>query len=142
MGQFISCMVRNSSAWFKLKFASFIVVVLQLSPSAFLGNARKKDKYKRMKQQEVKKELKMKGGGKVTPVNGMNYFGSIFWIACNFMLHTSMVILIPKIKTQLLGHFLPNLVVLSFFAILYVIMAVFGNSKDESIKSWRQSYSG
>ena len=39
-----------------------------------LGNARKKDKYKRMKQQEVKKELKMKAakaGGKVTPVNGM-----------------------------------------------------------------------
>ena len=134
-------MVRNSSAWFKLKFASFIVVVLQLSPSAFLGNARKKDKYKRMKQQEVKKELKMKAskaGGKVTPVNGMNYFGSIFRIACNFMLH-SMVILRPKIKTQLLGQFLPNLVVLSFFAILYVIMAVLGYSKDESIKSWRQS---
>ena len=67
-------MVRNSNAWFKLKFASFIVVVLQLSPSAFLGNARKKDKYKRMKQQEVKKELKMKAakaGGKVTPVTGM-----------------------------------------------------------------------
>ena len=133
-------MVRNSSAWFKLKFASFIVVVLQLSPSAFLGNARKKDKYKRMKQQEVKKELKMKAskaGGKVTPVNGMNYFGSIFRIACNFMLH-SMVTLRPKIKTQ----FLPNLVVLSFFAILSVIMPVFGYSKDESIKSWRQSYSG
>ena len=87
-----------------------------------------------MKQQEVKKELKMKAskaGGKVTPVNGMNYFGSIFRIACNFMLY-SMVILRPKIKTQLLGHFLPNLVVLSFFAILYVIMAVFGYSKDES----------
>ena len=131
-------MVRNFSAWFKLKFASFIVVVLQLSSSAFLGNARKKDKYKRMKQQEVKKELKMKGGGKVTPVNGMNYFGSIFRIACNFMLH-SMVTLRPKIKTQLLGHFLPNLVVLSFFAILYVIMAVLGYSKDESIKSWRHS---
>ena len=130
-------MVRNFSAWFKLKFASFIVVVLQLSSSAFLGNARKKDKYKRMKQQEVKKELKMKGG-KVTPVNGMNYFGSIFRIACNFMLH-SMVTLRPKIKTQLLGHFLPNLVVLSFFAILYVIMAVLGYSKDESIKSWRHS---
>ena len=90
MGQFISCMVRNSSPWFKLKFASFIVVQYsQLSPSAFLGNARKKDKYKRMKQQEVKKELKMKAskaGGKVTPVNGMNYFRSIFRIACNFML--------------------------------------------------------
>ena len=92
-----------------------------------------------MKQQEVKKELKMKGGGKVTPVNGMNYFGSIFRIACNFRLHSTMVSLRPKIKTQLLGHFLPNLVVLIFFAIL---MAVFGYSKDESIKSWRQSYSG
>ena len=88
-----------------------------------------------MKQQEVKKELKMKGGGKVTPVNGMNYFGSIFWIACNFMLHSSMVILRPKIKTQLLGQFLPNLVVLSFFANLYVIMAVFWLLKNESIKS-------
>ena len=54
-----------------------------------------------MKQQEVKKELKMKAskaGGKVTPVNGMNYFGSIFRIARNFMLN-SMVILRLKIKT-------------------------------------------
>ena len=39
------------------------------------GNARKKDKYKRMKQQEVKKEAKAKAakaGGKVTPVTGKN----------------------------------------------------------------------
>ena len=43
----------------------------------FIGNARKKDKYKRMKQQEAKKELKKKGiggggkaGGKVTPFTG------------------------------------------------------------------------
>lgn len=37
------------------------------------GNARKKDKYKRMKQQEVKKDLKIKAakaGGKVTPITG------------------------------------------------------------------------
>ena len=45
--------------------------------SLFTGNARKKDKYKRMKQQEVKKELKLKAaksGGKVTPVTGKDEF--------------------------------------------------------------------
>ena len=35
------------------------------------GNARKKDKYKRMRQQEIQKEMKKKAGkGKVTPFTG------------------------------------------------------------------------
>ena len=44
----------------------------------FIGNARKKDKYKRMKQQEAKKELKKKAakaGGKVTPFTGNTNLG-------------------------------------------------------------------
>ena len=41
-----------------------------------------------------------------------------------------------KIKTQLLGHFLPNLVVLSFFANLYVIMAVFWLLKRWKHQKW------